>query len=155
MTIDKKVFTREMTLLHERHGRHPSGPVIQRYYDSLKDRLTTEEFEAAARYVFDHDAYWPAPVRFIEVAHGDDRQHASSAWEHVLKMASKGFGVSPASDEDPLKPALQAAGGITSIARCESEWSLDQKRKAFMAAWSEATRRRRIDSLRLPAPEDE
>jgi hypothetical protein len=70
-------------------------------------------------------------------------------------MASKGYGVSPFGPDDPLLPALQAAGGITSIGRAESEYVLEQKRKAFKGAWAEATRKDRIDRLRLPAPEEE
>lgn len=152
--IDKSVFTREMTLLHERFGRQPSGPVIQRYYDTLGERLTTEEFEAAARFVFDNDQYWPAPMRFVDLVRGNDNENARFEWQKVLQAASRGENINT-NPSGALIVALQAAGGITSIGRAESEYVLEQKRKAFMSAWADATRKDRINRLRLPAPEED
>ena len=58
--IDRATFTREFTLLLERFGRDPHQLLTARYFEYLDQRLTTTEFEQAARTIF---AYVDSKVR--------------------------------------------------------------------------------------------
>jgi hypothetical protein len=73
--LTKAVFIREMAMLEERYNRDMQEPVLDRYYESLK-QLTDADFTRAARYIFDNDDYWPSPKRFIELAHGTTKDAA-------------------------------------------------------------------------------
>ena len=144
--LSRTVFIREMTLLHERFGRTPSEHVIARYYDTLKDRLTTEEFEQAARYVFDQDAFWPAPARFIELAQGNPRDDADREWVRLVDACGRGDRNVLLSPEGAA--AMRAVGGWNAIAFCEGDTNLDRKRVGFTRAFTTAREDREL--LRLP-----
>jgi len=143
--IDRAVFTREMTLLHERFGRAVSPQVVSRYYDTLRDRLTTAEFEQAARFVFDQDSFWPAPARFIELAQGNARDDAEREWTALIDACSRGDRNVLLSPEGAA--AMRAVGGWTAVAYCEGGRHLDSKRRAFVSAFKD--RREERELLRL------
>src|SRR5690606_10359412 len=88
--IDRRVFTAEFTLLLDRFGRDPHQLLIARYFGYLNARLTTEEFTAAARKIFEEARYWPAPIDFIEAAKGDPKRLAAEAWGQLLTAAQRG-----------------------------------------------------------------
>jgi hypothetical protein len=142
MTLDRATFTREMLLLAERFGRDISNPVMLRYYDTLRSRLTTEEFERAARIVFDHDAFWPAPIRFVYAVHGNPETNALGEWQRVLAAARQ-------VEQPPLTPAgavaLRAVGGMREVQYAD-EWKLHRLERAFREAY-------RTASVAMPLPE--
>lgn len=149
--LDRAVFIREMTLLHDRFGRTPNEHVIGRYYDTLSRDLTTADFERAARIIFNEDQFWPAPARFREAAHGGNpKELASAEWERLLASCAAG---------DPavafLSPAglaaMRAAGGWRSIAFAEGESRLATIKRAFVSAWLDASGVS-PDGRALPAP---
>ena len=149
MSLNRAVFVREMTLLHDRFGRTPNEHVMTRYYDALRDRLTTPEFEAAARHVFDHDAFWPAPARFIELAHGNPRDAAEREWAVLIDACARGDRNTLLSPEGAS--AMRHVGGWAAVAYCEGELNLDRKRGSFVRAFI-AAREDRDVIARLPAP---
>jgi hypothetical protein len=149
--LDRAAFVREMTLLHDRFGRTPNEHVISRYYDTLSRDLTTADFERAARIIFDEDQFWPAPARFREAAQGGNpKELAGAEWERLVAAAAAGQ-----TDVGFLSPAgvaaMRAAGGWMSIAFCEGESKLNALRRAFTAAWLDATGVT-PDGRALPAP---
>ena len=131
--LARAVFVREMAFLEERFNREHTDQVLARYYDTLSARLTTEEFAAAARYVFDHDSFWPPPARFIELAQGNPKEDATREWVALVDACSRG-------DRDALlSPAgeagMRAAGGWAAIAYAEGEYALSARQRAFTAAY--------------------
>jgi hypothetical protein len=128
--LDRRVFVREMTLLHDRFGRQPNEHVIGRYYDTLKDRLTTSEFEQAARFVFDQDQFWPAPARFIELAQGNPRDDAEREWRALLDSCARNDRGVILSSEGGA--AMRAVGGWNAVAYCENPHQLEVKHRAFV-----------------------
>jgi len=145
VSLDRSVFVREMTLLHERFGRSPNKQVMHRYYETLRDRLTTEQFEHAARVVFDNDQFWPAPMRFVEVIQGDADENAANAWTMVLEYARTGAGVHTS---DPhVVAGLRAAGGINTISRTEGAYALDVLRRSFQSAFKSSLTGQEIKRL--------
>lgn len=147
--LDRTVFTREMTLLHERFGRTVNAQVIARYYDTLSRELTTVEFERAARVIFDEDQFWPAPARFRDAARGGNpKELAGAEFERLVAACRAG-----STDVGFLTPAgvaaMKAAGGWRAIAYAESDAKLAAAKRAFTNAWLDATE---TASLGLPAP---
>lgn len=89
--IDRKVFAFEMTVLRDRFGRRDmTDETIARYLDYLGPLMTTEEFKAAAREVFNRDTFWPSPQRFLDAIRGDPKRLAEEAWMAVLDHAKRG-----------------------------------------------------------------
>ena len=146
--LDRHVFVREMTLLHDRFGRTPNEHVIGRYYETLRDRLSTSEFEQAARFVFDQDAFWPAPARFIELAQGNAKDDAEREWVALVDSCQRGDRGVLLSPEGAA--AMRAVGGWNAVAYCEGDRNLDSKRRAFVAAFKERREERELLRL-LPA----
>ena len=130
--VDRAVFVREMTLLHERFGREPNAEVIARYHDTLSGRLSTAEFEAAARHVFDHDAFWPTPMRFVELAGGTAAEAARREWRMLVEAAQDGrrLVLSPEGEA-----ALRAAGGWHEVAYADTDRKLPRLERAFVRAY--------------------
>ena len=146
--LDRHVFVKEMTLLHDRFGRTPNEHVIGRYYDTLRDRLSTQEFEQAARFVFDQDSFWPAPARFIELAQGNAKDDAEREWVALVDSCQRGDRGVLLSPEGAA--AMRAVGGWNAVAYCEGDRNLDAKRRAFVAAFKERREERELLRL-LPA----
>ena len=143
--LDRHVFVREMTLLHDRFGRTPNEHVIARYYDTLRDRLTTQEFEQAARFVFDQDSFWPPPARFIELAQGNARDDAEREWRALVDACQRGDRGILLSPEGAA--AMRAVGGWNAVAYCEGDHNLDRKRGLFIRSFAAAREDREL--LRL------
>ena len=145
--IDRVTFTREMTLLHERFGRTVSAEVIARYYDTLNGKLDTPAFEAAARYVFDNDAFWPTPRRFIDLAHGSPDEVARLEWQSLIDAATRGerAKLTPAGEA-----ALMAAGGWREVAYADTDRKLPRLERAFLNAYKNADERNGVEALTAP-----
>ena len=134
--LDGSAFVREMSLLHRRFGREPDEQVIARYFDTLKERLTTEEFASAARHVFDHDAFWPTPMRFVELARGTPERAARQEWLTLMNGARKGERMRLSSAGEA---ALMAAGGWRIVAYANEEHALPRLERAFVRAYQDAS----------------
>ena len=136
--IDKAVFTREISLLQERFGRELSNPVIIRYLEFLNDRMTTLEFESAAREIFNRDTFWPSPVRFLEAVRGDPQGGAEDAWAELMDAAAQGKTPVLAGK---LETAVRAVGGFREIMYAEGQFKQEQLRKQFVSAFKREAER--------------
>lgn len=133
MPIDRTVFTREFTLLLERFGRDPHPLMTQRYFEYLNARLTTSEFETAARKIFAEDQFWPAPIRFVHAAKGDPQQLARQEWDALIEKAANN---ELAQLSNAGKKALRALGGWPTVAYAD-QGRLPSLRKAFLESYSD------------------
>jgi plasmid stabilization system protein ParE len=136
--LTKAVFIREMAMLEERYNRDMQEPVLDRYYESLK-QLTDADFTRAARYIFDNDDYWPSPKRFIELAHGttkDAAQPRMGTPHRRLREATTP--THPSAPQASL--AMRRAGGWREIAYAEGPNKQEQLKRLFIAAYETETR---------------
>jgi hypothetical protein len=88
--IDRKVFAGVMGGFADRFGRALAPATADMYYDILAAELTTEEFLAGARIVFQKHTYnaWPAPQLFIDAAKPKPAPKLSGAeiFERILSI---------------------------------------------------------------------
>lgn len=148
--LDDTVFSAELTLLEDRFGRAKLTTEAKvRYYEYLAQNLTTTEFQAAAREIFNRDQFWPSPQRFVDVVRGSVKQRAEIDWQAVLHLAQAGE-----TDLSTLPPAavaaMRAAGGWRAIAYAEGAYQLEQLRKRFLAVHE--TQGTQLDRPQLEAP---
>jgi hypothetical protein len=148
--LSKVVFLREMAMLADRFGRDVSPEVIGRYFDTLRERLSTEEFEAAARFVFDHDSFWPSPARFVEVVRGNAKEDAEREWQTLVNACSRG-------DRDVLlspegAAAMRAAGGWNAVAYAGCERDLAVRRREFITSFTAQRDAQERAALPTPVP---
>ena len=68
--IDRRVFVREWTALCERFSRQHNAREASRYYEWLNSRLSTEDFELAARDLYARAEFFPRPEAFVEAVRG-------------------------------------------------------------------------------------
>jgi len=146
MKLDRRAFIREMTLLEERFNREHSDPVLERYYDTLASKLTTAEFETAARHVFDNDAFWPAPARFIDLAHGSPETQARTEWSALLQAAAKGERARLTSEGEA---ALMSVGGWHEVAYADTDRKLPRLERAFIKNYQHASETRSMTDRAL------
>jgi len=146
--LDRVVFLREMALLADRFGRDVSPEVIGRYFDTLRERLGTSEFEVAARFVFDHDSFWPSPARFVEVVRGNAREDAEREWQVLVDSCARGDrGVLLSPDG---AAAMRLAGGWNAVAFAGGDRDLASRRREFITAF--VARRDEVGRAALPTP---
>ena len=79
--IDQDVFNIEWAVICERFNRDPSHVLAARYFQALSPRMTTEEFLAAARVVFEEQTFFPRPMDFIEAIRPSVEAEALAQWE--------------------------------------------------------------------------
>jgi len=150
MMLDRTVFLREMALLADRFGRDASPETIGRYYDTLRERVSTSEFEAAARFVFDNDSFWPSPARFVEVARGNPKEEAEREWRVLLDSCTRGDrGVLLSPDG---AAAMRAAGGWNAVAYCGDDHDLARRRREFIGEFVARRDMAERASRGLPTP---
>lgn len=139
--IDRHVFVREFAMLLDRFGREMSAPGIDRYRTFLNAQLTTSEFEAAARIIFEEDQWFPSPRRFVDAARGNAKELAESEWDNLLQQTRDAHfhDSTPPRLTEAGRAALKAAGGWSAVARAESDYSLNKTRNTFIAAYQDAT----------------
>jgi len=146
--MDRTVFLREMSLLADRFGRDMTPEAMGRYFETLRAVLDTSEFEAAARFVFDHDSFWPSPARFVEVARGNPREEAEREWRRLLDSCARGdSGVLLSPDG---AAAMRAAGGWNAVAYCGDDYGLARRRREFVSEF--VARRDAVARVALPTP---
>ena len=79
--IDQDVFNIEWAVICERFNRDPSQVLAARYYQSLSPRMTTEQFRASARVVFEQREFFPRPLDFVEAIRPSVEAEALEQWE--------------------------------------------------------------------------
>lgn len=143
--IDENVFTREIALLLERFNRQLSGPVIQRYHETLSKHLTTEEFVLAARLAFESEQFWPAPMRLVELVQSSPKAAAEAEWEAIMEAVRRNgtADLSPAG-----KRALKQVGGTWRVSHSDELTQLPWIRKAFVEEFEGYERSRHAEQLR-------
>ena len=135
MPLDKRVFLAELAMLAERFGRTVSEPVMLRYYDTLSQRLTTSEFQAASRIIFDRDKFWPEPLRFVDAVKGNATEEAAAAWNALQAAATMG---DHAAVHGATLAALRATGVTFRDVETASDARLASIRKSFVSAFERA-----------------
>lgn len=148
--LDDVVFAAEMTLLEDRFSRRPLTTETKvRYYEFLSEHLTTQEFQAAAREIFNRDQFWPSPSRFVEAVRGNPKQLAASEWQQLVdQMRSNSH--DPTVLSDAGRNALRAAGGFKMLLHAESDFALNQVRKEFLEAFQLAVELPARKAAQLP-----
>lgn len=149
--IDPVTFAAEMTILQNRFpgARNMPKEVIARYLDFLGERLTTQEFVAAAREIFNQDTFWPSPARFVEAVQGNPKQMADDAWATMLEHARKGTYPELATLPTATRAALKAAP-MREIMYATSDFELNRLKREFVDAHQRATGH--SDARALPEP---
>ncbi|HET8777947.1 MAG TPA: hypothetical protein VFN76_09840 [Candidatus Limnocylindria bacterium] len=150
------VFATWMAMWSERlGGKALSAPTTAAYYAAFASELTTEEFEAGNRVVFQTHAFntWPAPAQIIAAAKPapDDAADAERTWPIVVRqITGYGPGSTPASREKDLEreagavavAAYKAAGGYDRLRRM-TEDSYEFVRRDYLAAYPRCAERER------------
>lgn len=151
--IDDVVFVTEMTILRDRFGRqNMTAETIARYLDFLSPRMSTAEFQSAAREVFNNDTWWPSPARFLDAVRGDPKAEGAAAWDALVAAASKGdaVAVTPA-----MLASLRRIGVTFRDVETASEFRLGEIGKRFRADFERDSTADRtslpVDPLRLGA----
>lgn len=148
--LDDVVFAAEMTLLEDRFGRRALTTETKvRYYEFLNQNLTTQEFRAAAREIFNRDQFWPSPQRFVEAVRGNAKQLASSEWQLLLAHMRNGQH-NPSELSATGRQALRAAGGFKMLLHAENDFALNNVRSAFQDAFQQAAEQPRETTPELP-----
>lgn len=146
MPLDKRVFLREMAVLAELFNRPQlSDPLVARYYEYLSARMTTTEFEAAAKRIFEEERYWPAPITFLHAVKGDPARKAREEWDALLEKAARNE-LSELSEAG--KKALKALGGWSTVAYAD-QGRLPSLRRAFLESYGDASAGREPEPLQL------
>lgn len=150
MSLDRRVFLREMALLAERFNRPElSEPLIARYYDTLNGRLTTPDFERAARAIFDGDTFWPAPLRFVEVVQGNPKAMADDAWTRLLQAMRSGR---PHDAPAEAIATLRRSGATFRDLMEATEYRLTQLERGFKSAYAAPNDARALPEPTKPEP---
>lgn len=150
--IDKTVFAAEMTILRDRFGRRDmTAETIARYLDFLDPQLTTEQFQAAAREIFNRDTFWPSPARFLEAIQGNPKAMADEAWSSILEHAKRGAYPELATLPPPVRAALKAVP-MREIMYADTDFKLSRLRKDFSEAYTRAAAKLAGDRPALEAP---
>lgn len=151
--IDPRVFAFEMTVLRDRFGRRDmTDETIARYLDYLGPLMTTEEFKAAAREVFNRDTFWPSPQRFLDAIRGDPKRLAEEAWAAMLEHAKRGEYPALETLPEVTRAALKAVP-LREIMYADSDIKLARLKREFTEAHQHAAGAQ-VGPLALPsAPE--
>lgn len=149
--IEKNTFIREFAMILDRFGREMGGPSIERYREFLNTELTTEEFQAAARIIFEEDQFFPAPRRFVDAIQGGLTELATSEWLQLLDLAQRNNS-DLSSLTDTARAALKTAGGWTAVAHAQGEFGLERVRKRFIEGYQWARNRKSRPELEKPEP---
>lgn len=138
--LDDVVFAAEMTLLEDRFGRRPLTTETKvRYYEFLNQSLTTQEFQAAAREIFNRDQFWPSPSRFVEAARGNPKERAVSEWGQLMIALRDNPAELPLTDRG--RAALKAVGGYRALMEA-TDYGMEKLHKRFLEAYVDEGERR-------------
>lgn len=149
--IDKAVYTREMKALANRFAREISTDLTRRYFAFLSDHLDTDEFVSAAHVIYQQDAFWPPPVRFLEAVGRDPASRAATVWDLTMTTVRDGTGLRASTlDDDAWTAALRAVGGTQALMTTRED-QLPWTRKTFIETYT-AWAQRPDGAPALPTP---
>lgn len=149
--LDKDTFAATLDWLAERFHRDLPKRLVRSYYEMLAPHLTTEEFEQAARTIYFHDQFWPAPARFQEAIGSDADSHAHAEWETVLDLVRAGDGIRPSDAHPALANALRAIGGTTQLGQTRED-RLPFVKREFITAYKAHAKRETAAQLEDHTP---
>lgn len=117
------------------------------YYQSVSERLSTEEFKVAARKLFDSAEFFPKPDDFVEVVRGDTETRALKAWETVDQV------VRERADRDELpeeaKRTVRLMGGMRKLRMTRDE-NWPHRRREFLNLYGDGEEIERREREELP-----
>jgi len=99
--------------------------------------------------VFDHDQFWPAPVRFLEAAGVDPKSDANTAWELALTEAKNGVS-RPLHEYEPSHAAALNAVGKNRTIGITREDQLPFLKRDFVNAYISHRERKNHPELEKP-----
>lgn len=146
--IDRHEFSKAWALLCERFGKQTSDILFVAYYDALTDRMSTEEFRAAAQRVFEEREFFPRPVDFLQAGR-DTRAEALAQWELAQSVIAGNRGYEVLNAE--ARRVLLMLGGASELGRA----NLDQVpfiRREFFQLYGDAADIARREAGVLAAP---
>lgn len=132
--IEPAAFASELSQLADRFNRSVSDDMARRYHEFLAPQMDTPQFLQAARAIYNHDAFWPAPVRFLEAINLDPASEANAAWELALMEARKGV-AQPLDQYVPAHAAALTAVGKNRAIGQTHEDRLPFLKREFIAAY--------------------
>jgi hypothetical protein len=134
--IDEKIFKDAWAMICERFGRSPSGPLSMAYYQSLSARLSTEQFQAAARRVFEQNEFFPKPADFFEPR--DVKAESLEQWE-LISDVMRGFTpiASPALTEESRR-VVRLLGGESKLRNTQLD-EVQFVRRDFLQLYGDAS----------------
>lgn len=134
--IDESVFKSEWQILCERFNRQPSRILAVRYYQSLSGRMSTIEFRAACKRIFDSHEFFPRPDDFFEVVKGDVAGEALGQWELCERVMAGDVHVLGRMTEEGQR-VVRLLGGVHRLGQTPLD-SLPFVRKEFLGLYSQA-----------------
>lgn len=134
--IDQAVFAAEWRLLEERFAKSHTLEVVRRYHETLDPLLETEEFRSAARSLFAHARFFPAPADFLG-------SRCDGAWTQVQRCIAEfcppewRWGERWLTLNPTTKWACEQLGGIAGMKKA-SDRDVVQLRTTFRRIYVEA-----------------
>jgi hypothetical protein len=151
----EETFATWWPALCERFNREPSTLLAAMYFDSLRERLSDEEFVAAASSIFESHRYWPSPRDFIQEAKGSAQADALEQWSRCQRQMRGASGVAAELDAAGQR-AVELLGGMHRLRQTVLE-QVQWVRKDFLALYQqvrEVEERQGVPALQ-PATEEE
>lgn len=150
--IDKKIFVQEMAVLCDRFGRELTQPVLDRYYESLSEKLNTQQFKTASKSIFIEEEFFPSPQKFFQKVLANTEDLAVLEWERVLNAAAQANYDIELTEAG--KKAVRALGGISAIGRADLEFAVPRIRKEFIQSYKAHSSLSADYLLSLPASKE-
>jgi hypothetical protein len=147
--IDETVFKDTWALLCDRFNRAPSTPLMLAYHGTLKHRLTTEQFKAAAQKIFEEREFFPRPADFLEAGQPDLEAAALEQWE-VVQDVMRGFGGHDRLTEEARR-VMSLLGGETKLRNTQLD-SVQYVRRDFLQLYGDAVQVARREGGERIAP---
>ena len=113
--------------------------------ESLDQRLTTAQFEAAGKLVLLESRFFPTAKELVEAVTGDAEANALHEWDVYIKAAARSDQSAIALLSSSEQSVLHLVGGLYKLGMATEE-QLSWIKKEFMVVWKTT----RADALSLP-----
>lgn len=114
---DRTIFLETVVGFAELKGKQLSAPALELFWHSMQ-HWNIDDFRQAANQLIRSCEFMPTPKDF-ETLRRAGRPTAGEAWAEIRAMARQSYTGEP---DDPVAArALQALGGLRSIAMCDSD----------------------------------
>lgn len=148
---DGKKFTAVMTMLFELYDKPNSQPVLDLYWNSMRD-WTLPEFEAAVQLLVKTSKFMPKPADFNELRNKVLLENSAEVWARVdryLKYSPSGYTMADGTPPE-IANAIRAAGGANTVGmRTYTEAQFLEKRftEAYRSLVEVATARAALPTI--------